>query len=679
MRPATARRTRAVFGWDGLALLTLAVVLSASLVYAAGLAPTRLAFPVDKLPQGVELRHFYGVEQNGAGAFRWTNPGGVIVIPLTTSASYRIHITMQDSPVVQPPRSVTLRIDGRTLQTIQLTPSPHDYTITLPPTTWHSVMDQSTVEQEQLLLTLETRAYSAPGDPRALGVIITQVAIEPALDTRERLTALLVPNLLLLLALYLSARLAGAGARLAAALLGGVVATFAFVAIGGRNGALLLAYQPVVHWRQFGGMLSVIVITALLWRLVRPRPRRRTAHSAAPPAATTTSWRLAPAAWREVILLLLLLLVYGFTYQSFGWNETSRYDLVQALVDEHTTRIDRTHDNTGDKAFYTGHWYSDNAPGGALLGVPAYAALRGVAALTGAQPTRWQYWRACAFLGAVAPAILLVLLLLGFLRAYVDEWWALTIVLGYALGTIAYPFASLYFSHVAAACFLFASFFVLWRTPPGSRRWPLLLAGLLAGWAVLLEYPAALGVVALLIYAGARERRAPFLMALGALPPALILLGYNWISFGAPFVIGYSKLTNPYFRSGMSEGLAGVTWPKPGALAQILAGPRGLLRLSPWLAAAPFGLWSLRRPGAPRRELALGGAIAGLFLLYNAGYYQPLGGTTPGPRFLIAALPFVALLAAFAPRASQLLIATMIVCSVALLLLATLTTALPSQ
>ncbi|HEU5326579.1 MAG TPA: hypothetical protein VFU78_00725, partial [Thermomicrobiales bacterium] len=367
MRPATARRTRAVFGWDGLALLTLAVVLSASLVHAAGLAPTRLAFPVDKLPQGVELRHFFGVEQNGGGAFRWANPGGVIVIPLTTPASYRIHITMQDSPVVQPPRSVTLRIDGRTLQTIQLTPSPHDYTITLPPTTWHSVMDQSTVEQEQLLLTLETRAYSAPGDPRALGVIVTQVAIEPALDTRERLTTLLVPNLLLLLALYLSARLAGAGARLAAALVGGVVATFAFVAIGGRNGALLLAYQPVVHWRQFGGMLSVIVITALLWRLVRPRPRRRTAHSAAPPAATTTSWRLAPAAWREVILLLLLLLVYGFTYQSFGWNETSRYDLVQALVDEHTTRIDRTHDNTGDKAFYKGHWYSDKAPGGALL------------------------------------------------------------------------------------------------------------------------------------------------------------------------------------------------------------------------------------------------------------------------------------------------------------------------
>ncbi|HEU5327380.1 MAG TPA: hypothetical protein VFU78_04755, partial [Thermomicrobiales bacterium] len=359
--------------------------------------------------------------------------------------------------------------------------------------------------------------------------------------------------------------------------------------------------------------------------------------------------------------------------------ETSRYDLVQALVDEHTTRIDRTHDNTGDKAFYKGHWYSDKAPGGALLGVPAYAALRGVAALTGAQPTRWQYWRACAFLGAVAPAILLVLLLLRFLRAYVDEWWALTIALGYALGTIAYPFASLYFSHVAAACFLFASFFVLWRTPPGSRRWPLLLAGLLAGWAVLLEYPAALGVVALLIYAGARERRAPFLMALGALPPALILLGYNWISFGARFAIGYSKLTDPYFRSGMSQGFAGVTWPKPGALARILAGPRGLLRLSPWLAAAPFGLWSLRRPGAPRRELALGGAIAGLFLLYNAGYYQPLGGTTPGPRFLIAALPFFALLAAFAPRASRPLIATMIVCSVALLLLATLTAALPSQ
>jgi hypothetical protein len=348
-------------------------------------------------------------------------------------------------------------------------------------------------------------------------------------------------------------------------------------------------------------------------------------------------------------------------------------------VNDGTTRIDRTQDNTGDKSFHEGHWYSDKAPGGALLGVPAYATLRGVAALTGAQPTIWQYWRACAFLGAVVPSILLVLLLLRFLRAYVEEWWALAIALGYGLGTIAFPFASLFFSHAAAAAFLFATFYVLWRTPPGSRVWPLLLAGFLAGWAVLLEYPAAIGVAALLGYAACRERRAPVLLVLGALPPVLVLLGYNWVSFGGLFAIGYANLTDPLFVKGMSQGIMGVTWPKPDALGEILIGPRGLLRLAPWLVAAPLGLWSLRRSSAPRREIAVCGVIMALFLLYNAGYYQPLGGTTPGPRFLLAALPFFAVLVAFAPRLLRPFIATLIACSVLLLSVVTLTMPLAFQ
>ncbi len=59
---------------------------------------------------------------------------------------------------------------------------------------------------------------------------------------------------------------------------------------------------------------------------------------------------------RRVILALLLLVFYGFFRQVPAWNEYSRYDLVVALVDDGTTRIDRYHENTGDKAFYNGHY-----------------------------------------------------------------------------------------------------------------------------------------------------------------------------------------------------------------------------------------------------------------------------------------------------------------------------------
>jgi hypothetical protein len=44
-----------------------------------------------------------------------------------------------------------------------------------------------------------------------------------------------------------------------------------------------------------------------------------------------------------------------------------------------------------------------------------------------------------------------------------------------------------------------------------------------------------------------------------------------------------------------------------------------------------------------RAEATVIAAVAGLYFLYNAGYWQPLGGGTPGPRFLTPALPFLAL------------------------------------
>jgi hypothetical protein len=35
-------------------------------------------------------------------------------------------------------------------------------------------------------------------------------------------------------------------------------------------------------------------------------------------------------------------------------------------------------------------------------------------------------------------------------------------------------------------------------------------------------------------------------------------------------------------------------------------------------------------------------AVAAVYFLYNSAYWQPLGGDTPGPRFLIPVLPFLA-------------------------------------
>ena len=401
---------------------------------------------------------------------------------------------------------------------------------------------------------------------------------------------------------------------------------------------------------------------------------------------TASRWsRLDAHVRREVILVLALLFCYGFFQQVPSWNEYSRYDLVRALVEDGTTRIDRFQQNTGDKAFYDGHFYSDKPPGTALMGVPVYLLLTLTSSAAGAgTPDPLIAVQALAFVESGIFTVLLVLLLLRFLRPAVGESWALVISLGYGLGSIAFPFATMFFGHAASASLLFAAFYVLWRAKiVAHRRWLPAVAGFLAGWAVLVELSAMLGVLVLLTYALSDARstgrwlprvdvRTPTLMVAGAVIPAAMLLWYNWLSFGGPFSLGYSNLANGGFAAGMGRGILGVTWPSGETLVELLVGPRGLLRLAPWFLLAPVGLLAARRRDL-RREVLVCGAVVVLFLAFNAGYYLPFGGWTPGPRFLLPALPFAAVLVALAPTIFRPIIAFLIAIAVAVFFVATVT------
>ena len=387
---------------------------------------------------------------------------------------------------------------------------------------------------------------------------------------------------------------------------------------------------------------------------------------------------------RDLIVALLLLLCYGFFRQVPAWNEYSRYDLTRALVEQGTTRIDAYQQNTGDKAFHGGHYYSDKPPGTSLLGAPIYAmelaATR--AAGTGA-PDPLTGIQIQAFFLSALPTVLLVLLMLDYLRQGVGETWALIVSLGYGLGTIAFPFATMFFGHASATFFLFAGFYVLWRARESTGwDWRHAVAGFLAGWAVAVDVSTAFGVVVLILYVAVRARppsrpvalnwRALALIMAGAAVPAALFGAYNLASFGSPFRLGYSDLANGGFAAGMESGILGVGWPSLSVASDLLVGARGLLVLAPWLMLAPAGVAALRRRDL-RKEAAVCVTMVVAYLTFNAGYYLPFGGWTPGPRFMLPALPFAALLVAWAPRSLRPLTALQIAASVALVLVATVT------
>jgi hypothetical protein len=125
------------------------------------------------------------------------------------------------------------------------------------------------------------------------------------------------------------------------------------------------------------------------------------------------------------------------------------------------------------------------------------------------------------------------------------------------------------------------------------------------------------------------------------IPPALALGAYDWAAFGSPFHLSYRYVANP-FAERQHHGFFGIGVPTLGGLREVLVGNRGLLVFSPVLAAAAVGLWLLWRRG-DRAEALLAAVVTVLFVLLAGGYFLPYGGGSPGPRFLVPALPFLVL------------------------------------
>ncbi len=380
---------------------------------------------------------------------------------------------------------------------------------------------------------------------------------------------------------------------------------------------------------------------------------------------------------------LILLTVYTYFVQLPGWNELSRLDLTAALWRDHTTSIDAYHANTGDKADYGGHVYSDKAPGLSLLALPGYALLDWLEGFPHFDDVKADFRAYVASAFAVAlPSVALALLFYRFVsRANPGHpARAVCVTAAYALGSLALPFSTMLFSHQASAALCFACFYFAYSAAGRKARqsWYFLGAGLLGGLAVLLEYPNGLALAAIVAYAWARAHRRAWPLAAGLVPGALVLLGYNAVTFASPFRLGYQFVSAQTFGRAHS-GFFGLTVPSPTALLEILAGSRGLLTLAPWLALAPLGWWALRRRPELRAERWLLAAVPLLFLAYNSTYYQPLGGWSPGPRFMVPALPFAAALVAFIPAPLNPLFAILASWSFAAMALATAVDATPND
>jgi hypothetical protein len=344
--------------------------------------------------------------------------------------------------------------------------------------------------------------------------------------------------------------------------------------------------------------------------------------------------RAAPLPWaqprREILLLALVAVAALSIVSPPSVQDASRLCLTRALAAGKLT-VDGCIGKTLDQSAYGGHKYTNKAPGWSLLALPEAEAVRLPA---------WPAWHPAGDLRVWAVRLFacgLPFLLCAFLVGRISEGIAPgyggAALVTFALGTLVAPLAVSGFDHVPAMAFGFAAFVLAWSRRP-------LAAGLAAGAALLVEYEAAIVVLAVGLYLALTGGRSLLRYALGVLPGAALLGAYDWLAFGAPWhnPLNYTTTFAPFEQTSFL-GLNTPTWHDTQL---VLFGDLGVLVVSPVLVVAAGGLYLLWARGL-RAEALTCALVTAVFVVAECGYFLPYGGISPGPRFLVPALPFLAL------------------------------------
>lgn len=205
------------------------------------------------------------------------------------------------------------------------------------------------------------------------------------------------------------------------------------------------------------------------------------------------------------------------------------------------------------------------------------------------------------------------------------------------------------------ANFALFSFAFLWRPWKPSAKPFYLLAGLCAGWTVVLDYSGLVAVLALSGYAFARwldsepENRVfgdLIKFAAGVFFCALVLMIYQWACFGNPIFPAQTYMPPANFTD---QGYRGFAFPQLDLLWETAFSMRyGLFTSAPILLlafAAP--LWMRRKSRfLEKRELVFIVAFVALFFAFCAANQYGRMQFNTGVRHIVPIVPFLFLLAA---------------------------------
>ena len=343
----------------------------------------------------------------------------------------------------------------------------------------------------------------------------------------------------------------------------------------------------------------------------------------------------------QIFLFLFSLIIYAYFISSFhSANESSRFALTRAIIDERTFIIDKYREYASiDVTYYNGHYYSDKIPGTSLLAIPVY-----LLDLSLGFKEDYQFFNSLALLTTIFSA-LSVILVYKISRSFnFSNMTCFVLSLIYGFGTVAWVFSKTFFAHPYSAFFaLLSVYFILLyfkkKTKSDLKRYSILF-GISLGLFVMMEYTNFI-IAALLLFLFFLKSKNKLQNLLQALVPfsifVLVVLGYNYAIFGNPFTIPlnyhYSfgnTLQTQWFRlSKLSEGFYGLT----------VGFSAGLLFMSPIILLSILGfIIFLKKDKLMAKIFALCFLVTFFFYAASESWH---GGNAYGPRYLQVAVPFL--------------------------------------
>jgi hypothetical protein len=373
----------------------------------------------------------------------------------------------------------------------------------------------------------------------------------------------------------------------------------------------------------------------------------------------------------EIGLFLGIWIVYALHVVPGGGVNPNRYfDLTHSLVDLGTITIDAYHENTIDKAYKDGHYYSAGLPGPALAGIPAYLSFKVIYRLLPAKliqsissiqsfqqgekggfyqrdttsfflSTIWITWLVLSAISALGAVFLFHLLI----RLAFSSPVALVTTVIYSFGTPVFFYSTTYFSHVFTTSVICVCLYWIVRLCSDPKPLSVAGLGLITGASVLIEFQGFILVALFGFFVLHRWGwRYIGFYVLGASLPIMILLVYLTIAFGEPWHPPQEFLVGENRVKVHSKGILGFTAPTLKSIIGLTFSKRvGLFIFSPVMILVLIG-WFM---GLRKGRLRIGSfqilcVLAPLVILtYAASYADWRGGAAFGPRQIISVIPFM--------------------------------------